>query len=75
MSLLSFATSSVMMVYSLKTFSNRVASRPLGRPDSVPAIYKASTKFLPRTLRSYSDADSDAGDYANGATSDSHARI
>jgi hypothetical protein len=40
-------------------------------PDSVPALYKASTKFLPRTLRSDSDADSDADDYATGAASDS----
>jgi hypothetical protein len=29
-------------------------------PDSVHLLYKASTKFLPRTLRSNSDADSDA---------------
>ena len=40
-------------------------------PDSVPAIYKASTKFLSRTLRSDSDADSDADDYAAGAASES----
>ena len=40
-----------------------------GAPDSVPALYQASTKLLPRTLRSASDADSDANDYAAGAAS------
>jgi hypothetical protein len=40
-------------------------------PDSVHALYAASTKFWPRTLRSDSDADSDADDYAAGAASDS----
>jgi hypothetical protein len=43
-------------------------------PDSVHAVYKASTKFLPRTLRSDSDADSDAvasGDLSPLAASDS----
>jgi hypothetical protein len=40
-------------------------------PDSVPAIYKASTKFLTRTLHSDSDADSASDDYAAVAASDS----
>jgi hypothetical protein len=38
-------------------------------PDSVPALYKATTKFWPRTVRSDSDADasSAADDSAAGA--------
>jgi hypothetical protein len=43
-------------------------------PDSVPAIYKASIKFWPRTVRSDSDADasSAADDSAAGADASDH---
>jgi hypothetical protein len=40
-------------------------------PDSVHALYVASTKYWPRTIRSDSDADSDANAYAFDAVSDS----
>jgi hypothetical protein len=44
-------------------------------PDSVPEIYTASTKFLPRTLCSDSDAAPDADDYAKVAASDSYDNV
>ena len=40
-------------------------------PDSVPALYTTTTKFLLRMLRSDSDANYGADDYAAGAASDS----
>jgi hypothetical protein len=44
-------------------------------PDSVPAIYTATTKFLPRMLRSDCAAESAADDSAAGAASDSDDRV
>ena len=44
-------------------------------PDSVPALYKATTKFLPRMLRSDGAADSAVDDSAAGAASDSDDRV
>jgi hypothetical protein len=42
---------------------------------TVLALYKATIKFLLSTLRSDSDADSDANDYAAGAASDSDGSV
>jgi hypothetical protein len=40
-------------------------------PDSVHALYAASTKYWPRTLRRDSNADSEADAYASSVASDS----